>query len=435
MNKQFDLDYLGKDLTGNAEIQTAVDRGLAFMKLEKWEKALQVFDDLIDLHPESPCGWFGKARLASQNFTFFGLAMAEARPIIATAAENLEAAIKVVEAERKDEYIRLQATYSDNLKKNLVNVYVEKFNGFVDSLQKTAELVKYAVPQDCTQQDYVIYTICKAFDEVFNMEEDTIYKIPVEIISEVGNEYPSIIFASLHIVLMNEVMKPYYDAQRKRNVAVQKREARAEMRRDWNFRQGWGRSLDKSDIKMLDQYFPVYDLSHYFKFAIGDGWSLAKLIKDNSVFSDTAKWDDKVQEVFRAYLKLLKIINMPTLYIPIGDLQSAGVPHIYLQEIENDIQTGEEKRQEEVKVVSEQMKEKETKAKEQAAAAEAERKSTKWKLVIVCLLFGGFGIHNFMMGEKKKGVIKLLLCWTGISAIIALVDLFKLLTDSYEISR
>lgn len=57
----------------------------------------------------------------------------------------------------------------------------------------------------------------------------------------------------------------------------------------------------------------------------------------------------------------------------------------------------------------------------------------KMVLAVVALLVGGFGIHNFMMGESKKGIVKILLCWTGISSIVALIDAIKLFTDKYEV--
>ena len=53
---------------------------------------------------------------------------------------------------------------------------------------------------------------------------------------------------------------------------------------------------------------------------------------------------------------------------------------------------------------------------------------------ILALLLGGFGIHNFYLGETKKGIFKLLLCWTGIPAILALIDAIKIFTGSYEIN-
>ena len=55
-------------------------------------------------------------------------------------------------------------------------------------------------------------------------------------------------------------------------------------------------------------------------------------------------------------------------------------------------------------------------------------------LIIVALIVGGLGIHNFMMGETKKGVFRIimsLLC--GIGYIFALVDLVKIAMDTYVV--
>ena len=56
-------------------------------------------------------------------------------------------------------------------------------------------------------------------------------------------------------------------------------------------------------------------------------------------------------------------------------------------------------------------------------------------MIVICLFLGGIGIHNFMMGEKKKGVFKIImaLCF-GISAILALIDLIRICTDTYEVN-
>lgn len=59
----------------------------------------------------------------------------------------------------------------------------------------------------------------------------------------------------------------------------------------------------------------------------------------------------------------------------------------------------------------------------------------KITMALLCFFLGGFGIHNFMMGEKKKGIIKLVLVWCGISEILALIDFVKILTDSYVVDR
>lgn len=56
-------------------------------------------------------------------------------------------------------------------------------------------------------------------------------------------------------------------------------------------------------------------------------------------------------------------------------------------------------------------------------------------IILVCLFLGGLGIHNFMMGETKKGVFKIImsLC-CGLGSIFALIDLIKIAMGSYEVS-
>ncbi|MBO5822038.1 MAG: SEL1-like repeat protein, partial [Lentisphaeria bacterium] len=46
------------------------------------------------------------------------------------------------------------------------------------------------------------------------------------------------------------------------------------------------------------------------------------------------------------------------------------------------------------------------------------------------ILFGGLGIHNFYLGRTGIGIVQLLLCWTGISSLWALIDLFVVKKDS-----
>lgn len=54
--------------------------------------------------------------------------------------------------------------------------------------------------------------------------------------------------------------------------------------------------------------------------------------------------------------------------------------------------------------------------------------------IILALFLGGLGIHNFYLGETKKGVLRLLLCWCGVGSILALIDLIKMITGSYTVS-
>ncbi len=59
----------------------------------------------------------------------------------------------------------------------------------------------------------------------------------------------------------------------------------------------------------------------------------------------------------------------------------------------------------------------------------------KDKLVAILLAFflGGFGIHNFYLGETKKGLLRLLTCWFGLGGLLALIDFIKMLVGSYTI--
>ncbi len=59
----------------------------------------------------------------------------------------------------------------------------------------------------------------------------------------------------------------------------------------------------------------------------------------------------------------------------------------------------------------------------------------KITMALLAFFLGGLGVHNFMMGESKKGIFKIVmsLCF-GIGAILALIDFVRILTDKYEIN-
>lgn len=59
----------------------------------------------------------------------------------------------------------------------------------------------------------------------------------------------------------------------------------------------------------------------------------------------------------------------------------------------------------------------------------------KITLAIICFFLGGIGIHNFILGETKKGIVKIVLSFCfGIGAILALIDFVRILTDKYEVN-
>ena len=55
--------------------------------------------------------------------------------------------------------------------------------------------------------------------------------------------------------------------------------------------------------------------------------------------------------------------------------------------------------------------------------------------ILLCFFLGGLGIHNFYMGETKKGVLKLVLTLlvipSFVSGILCLIDFIKMLIGSY----
>lgn len=55
-------------------------------------------------------------------------------------------------------------------------------------------------------------------------------------------------------------------------------------------------------------------------------------------------------------------------------------------------------------------------------------------MILICLFLGGLGIHNFMMGENKKGIFKIIMSFLcGIGGILALIDLIKIAMGSYVV--
>lgn len=58
----------------------------------------------------------------------------------------------------------------------------------------------------------------------------------------------------------------------------------------------------------------------------------------------------------------------------------------------------------------------------------------KVTMALICFFLGGLGIHNFMLGETKKGVLKIVLSLcVGLGCILALIDFIKILMDKYEV--
>ena len=60
---------------------------------------------------------------------------------------------------------------------------------------------------------------------------------------------------------------------------------------------------------------------------------------------------------------------------------------------------------------------------------------SKVTMALVCFFLGGIGVHNFIVGETKKGIVKIVasLC-CGLGGLLALIDFIKILMDKYEVN-
>lgn len=47
--------------------------------------------------------------------------------------------------------------------------------------------------------------------------------------------------------------------------------------------------------------------------------------------------------------------------------------------------------------------------------------SKYWIYMLVCLLLGGFGIHEFYVKNNLGGILSILFCWTYIPCAVALI--------------
>ena len=58
----------------------------------------------------------------------------------------------------------------------------------------------------------------------------------------------------------------------------------------------------------------------------------------------------------------------------------------------------------------------------------------KIMMALLCFFLGGIGIHNFVLGENKKGIFRIIMSFVcGIGGILALIDFVKILMGKYEV--
>jgi TM2 domain-containing membrane protein YozV len=52
--------------------------------------------------------------------------------------------------------------------------------------------------------------------------------------------------------------------------------------------------------------------------------------------------------------------------------------------------------------------------------------------LLLALFLGGIGIHRFYVNKIGTGIIMILLCWTGISVIWAIIDIIMIATGKFK---
>lgn len=65
----------------------------------------------------------------------------------------------------------------------------------------------------------------------------------------------------------------------------------------------------------------------------------------------------------------------------------------------------------------------------QAEQRDEQEKPSLAIYILLAVFLGGIGMHDFYMGKTAKGITKLLFCWTGIPAIIAVFNIIGALLN------
>lgn len=52
--------------------------------------------------------------------------------------------------------------------------------------------------------------------------------------------------------------------------------------------------------------------------------------------------------------------------------------------------------------------------------------------LLLCIFFGGIGVHKFYVGKVGDGIVYLLFSWTGIPAFIAFIEIFIIANGTFR---
>ena len=56
----------------------------------------------------------------------------------------------------------------------------------------------------------------------------------------------------------------------------------------------------------------------------------------------------------------------------------------------------------------------------------------RYLFALVALFLGGLGIQEFLLGNTLRGILGIVFCWTGIPAIIAIIQIIRALCSGSD---
>ncbi|MBR6780348.1 MAG: hypothetical protein IKM24_04945, partial [Clostridia bacterium] len=218
MRTLFDFDYLRKDLSANANIRSEIERARSFVKLNNTVRAKSILEQLTDKHPESPCAWFARAEIASEDFNRVDLLeKVSTHEQYNKITKYLTNAIKMADANRKLLYSDLLNIYSLRCMESLADSFTAKLGYIVDSFEEVERVSIPKCPENCAMQRWISFSVSNLFDDLITNSQGTFYELPDDLISSVGARFPSVLLVNLHRKLMAEYIYPYSKAKREYN--------------------------------------------------------------------------------------------------------------------------------------------------------------------------------------------------------------------------
>ncbi|MBQ6863980.1 MAG: hypothetical protein IJO14_07055 [Clostridia bacterium] len=213
-----DILFLGDDLSNTAEIKNEVNRAQAFIQLDKWDRAEEIFSELADKHPESPCGWFGLARVLSLDFTKVDLL--EKRATIKQfeqIKQYIQYCEKTADDFRKDEYTKLFTAYSYLNEKCFAEICRNKFVYVIEALEEAEKVSAAGCPQNKSIEQYVIESLGILLHDLVHDKTVEFYNYDYHRMVDIGKRFPSVALVVIHRSIIEEFLQTYHYRHKKKD--------------------------------------------------------------------------------------------------------------------------------------------------------------------------------------------------------------------------